>query len=95
MTLSLTFDWYVTGYDPGTQSLLVHCRTTKQTGTVADPTEKERMDACAKNFQSYAWTHPERVTIEEVPEKALMRARDTQRLSGHLKFTPQVSRHVE
>ncbi|MCE0499201.1 MAG: hypothetical protein LV481_14775 [Methylacidiphilales bacterium] len=96
MSQSVSFDWWVLGCDPIQGHLLVKCRLTQRTGVVKSATAEELLSASAKNFTSYPWTEPERVTETPLKPHVIHLAKQSQNLSTFMRKTqPLVSRHNE
>jgi hypothetical protein len=77
----VSYDWWVLGADPIQGQLLVKCRLTQRTGVVKDATAEELLQASAKNFESYPWVEPERVTVMPLKAHVVNLAKKSQSLS--------------
>ena len=87
MPESAHFDWWVLGCDPIQGHLLVKCRLTQRTGVVKTASAEELLMASAKNFTSYPWTEPERVTETPLKPHVIDLAKKSQSLSPFVSKT--------
>jgi hypothetical protein len=89
-------DWWVLGCDPIQGHLLVKCHLTQRTGVVKNASAEELLMANAKNFASYPWIEPERVTETPLKPQIIHLAKTSQNLSTFMQRTKSLaSRHNE
>jgi hypothetical protein len=89
-------DWWVLGCEPIEGYLLVKCHLTQRTGVVKNASAEELLTASAKNFTSYPWTEPERVTETPLKPHVIDLAKRSQSLSTFMQTTKLLaSRHHE
>ena len=89
-------DWWVLGCDPIQGHLLVKCHLTQRTGVVKNASAEELLMASAKNFASYPWIEPERVTEAPLKPHVINLAKKSQNLSTFMQKTKSlVSRRNE
>jgi len=89
-------DWWVLGCDPIQGHLLVKCLLTQRTGVVKNASAEELLMASAKNFASYPWIEPERVTEAPLKPHVINLAKKSQNLSTFMQKTKSlVSRRNE
>lgn len=84
MTPTVSHDWWVLGADPIQNHLLVKCRLTQGTGVVKNPSAEDLLNASAKNFESYPWIEPARVTVTPLKPHVISLAKKSQSLSPFL-----------
>lgn len=80
-------DWWVLGCDPIQGYLLVKCQLTQLTGVVKNASAEELLMASTKNFTSYPWTEPERVTEAPLKPHVIDLAKRSQNLSNFMQTT--------
>ncbi len=84
------------GCDPIQGHILVKCRLTQRTGVVKDPSADELLMANAKNFVSYPWVEPGRVSETPLKPRVIHLAKQSQKLSTIMRQTTSLpSRHNE
>ena len=89
-------DWWVLGCDPIQGHLLVKCQLTQRTGVVKNASAEELLMANAKNFTSYPWIEPGRVTETPLKPRVINLAKKSQNLSTFMQQTKSLaSRHNE
>ena len=89
-------DWWVLGCDPIQGHLLVKCQLTQRTGIVKTASADELLMASAKNFTSYPWIEPGRVTETPLKPHVIDLAKKSQNLSTFVQKTRSLaSRHNE
>ena len=84
-------DWWVLGCDPIQGHLLVKCQLTQHTGVVKDASAEELLLASARNFTSYPWTEPGRVTVAALKPHVIELAKKSQHLSTFMRKTQSLA----
>jgi hypothetical protein len=91
MSQSSSRDWWVLGCDPIQGHVLVKCQLTQSTGLVKDASAEELLLASTKNFTSYPWTEPNRVTETPLKPHVIALAKTSQKLSSFMGKTQSLA----